>query len=93
RVRFTATAEPGGAAAITTLVAVAAAGMIPARWGLFALPDEPHWPGAHWRWALVLAVAVAAAGAWTPQPLGRRVPRLLRRGLSSPSGTSGPSRA
>ncbi|HEY8983205.1 MAG TPA: ABC transporter [Streptomyces sp.] len=93
RVRFTAVAEPGGAAAITTLVAVAVAGTVPARWGLFALPDEPHWPGAHWRWALVLAAALLASAAWTPQPLVGRVPPLLKRGVSSPSGTSGPSHA
>ncbi|MDX3387848.1 ABC transporter [Streptomyces niveiscabiei] len=92
RIRFTDVAAPGGAAAIGTLAAMAAAALIPARWGLFALPGEPHWPGAHWRWALVLAVTALACAAWTPQPLGRGIPRPLRN-LSSPRGTSGPSHA
>ncbi|MET8983292.1 ABC transporter [Streptomyces sp. NPDC004539] len=93
RIRFTASAEPGGAAAIWTLTAFAVAALVPARWGLFALPDEPHWPGAHWRWALVLAAALLASAAWTPQPLERGVLRTLGRlpELSSRRGTSGPS--
>ncbi|QNP71862.1 hypothetical protein IAG44_22230 [Streptomyces roseirectus] len=89
RVRFTDAATPGGGAAIGTLTAVAVAVMIPARWGLFALPDEPHWAGAHWRWALVLAVTVLACGVWTPQPLGRRARQPFGQRPSRPSGSSG----
>lgn len=98
RIRFTDVAAPGGAAAIGTLAAMAAAAVIPARWGLFALPAEPHWPGAHWRWALVLAVTALAGAAWTPQPLERGAPQWLKnlgrpKDLSSRRGTSGPSHA
>ncbi|WP_416974487.1 ABC transporter [Streptomyces sp. 4F14] len=92
RVRFTDVAAPGGAAATGTLAVMAVAVVIPARWGLFALPDEPHWPGTHWRWALVLAVTALASAAWTPQPLERGVPHRLKS-LSSRRGTSGPSHA
>ncbi|WP_206301554.1 ABC transporter [Streptomyces sp. V2] len=96
RFRFTDVAAPGGAAAIGTLAAMAVAVLIPARWGLFALPGEPHWPGAHWRWALVLAVTALACAAWTPQPLERGALHPFGgplRSLSSRRGTSGPSHA
>jgi len=83
-------ARPGRAVA-GGLLAGAVLGPLfaPGHWALFVPPDDERWAAAHDRWAVLLCAAVAVAVVCATEP--RR--RLGRRGLRSPSGTSGPSRA
>ncbi|GAA2260513.1 ABC transporter [Streptomyces atrovirens] len=61
----------------------------PGSWALFVTPDDPKWALSHDRWTLLLC-AVLAVGAVCATERARRAGL---RGLRSPSGTSGPSRA
>ncbi|MET9823055.1 MULTISPECIES: ABC transporter [Streptomyces] len=75
-VRLTDETRPGPfVAASLLLIAVLAPLLAPEGWALFVQADDPRWPVAHDRWA-VLAVAVAVVGAVCgPEPLGRRTGR------------------
>ncbi|POX52786.1 ABC transporter [Streptomyces sp. Ru71] len=73
--------EPGRTAAVGLLSLTLLTALLPDRWGLFVPRDSPHWADAHDRWALLLAVAVAAWGTSIREPLrGRRRPRLRPSG-------------
>ncbi|MET9356797.1 ABC transporter [Streptomyces sp. NPDC006617] len=72
-VRLSDEARPGPfVAASLLLTAVLVPLLAPEDWALFVQADDPRWPVAHERWA-VLAAAVAVAWAVCgPEPLGRR---------------------
>ncbi|MFE4048770.1 ABC transporter [Streptomyces sp. YIM B13518] len=83
-------ARPGRAvAAFLLTLAVLGPLLTPGSWALFVPPDDPRWAAAHGRWAVLLCAAVVVGAVCAAEP-GRR---LTPRGLRSPSGTSGPSRA
>ncbi|MFJ8542961.1 ABC transporter [Streptomyces sp. NPDC093586] len=72
-VRLTDEPRPGPAVAATLLVvAVLAPLLSPEDWALFVVPDDPRWPAAHDRWAVLLAVVAVAGAMCGPEPLGRR---------------------
>ncbi|MER6674422.1 ABC transporter [Streptomyces sp. NPDC000983] len=53
--------EPGVAVGAALLITgVLAALLLPERWALFVAADDPNWPDAHGRWAVLLAAALAA---------------------------------
>jgi hypothetical protein len=83
-------ARPGQAVAAFLLVgSVLGPLLVPGRWALFVTPGDPRWAAAHDRWTVLLCAAVVVGAVCATEP--RR--RLTLRGLRSPSGTSGPSRA
>ncbi|WP_399886400.1 ABC transporter [Streptomyces sp. BBFR51] len=87
-VRLTEEARPGPfVAAFLLLAAVLAPLLAPGDWALFGQPDDPRWPAAHDRWAVLLVAATAVGALCGPEPLGRG-----GRRIRSPCGTSGPSR-
>ncbi|AQS68889.1 ABC transporter [Streptomyces pactum] len=72
-VRLTDEARPGPSiAAALLLTAVLAPLLAPESWALFVTPDDPRWPAAHDRWAVVLGAAAVVWGVCGPEPLGRR---------------------
>nr|WP_202437621.1 ABC transporter [Streptomyces sp. SID5910] len=78
-VRLTDEARPGPAVAAALLVvAVLAPLLIPEDWALFVVPDDPRWPAAHDRWAVVLAAVAVVWAACGPEPLGGRARRARR---------------
>ncbi|MGW4022045.1 ABC transporter [Streptomyces sp. NPDC005009] len=83
-------ARPGQAVA-AFLLALAVLGplLAPGSWALFTAPDDARWAAGHDRWAVLLCAALLVGAVCATEP--RR--RLTLRGLRSPSGTSGPSRA
>ncbi|MFC8424450.1 ABC transporter [Streptomyces sp. NPDC057236] len=83
-------ARPGQAVAASLLVgSVLGPLLTPASWALFTTPGDERWAAGHDRWALLLCAALLVGAACATEPRRRRT----RRGLRSPSGTSGPSRA
>jgi fluoroquinolone transport system permease protein len=68
----------GVVAAPALLAAVSAALLLPARVELYAQPGSATWTGAHQRWALLLALALAAFAAASRDPAHRRLPTQLR---------------
>lgn len=86
-VRLTDEARPGPAIAATLLLtAVLAPLLAPDGWALFVPPDDPRWPAAHDRWAVLLAAVVVAWGACGPEPLGQRGRWVRRmRGAAGPA--------
>ncbi|MFD5222558.1 ABC transporter [Streptomyces tendae] len=82
-VRLTDEARPGPfVAAALLLTAVLAPLLAPEGWALFTQADDPRWPAAHDRWA-VLAVGAAVGGALCgPEPLGRGARRIRGAGAS-----------
>ncbi|WP_307818681.1 ABC transporter [Streptomyces sp. MBT62] len=85
-IRLTDEAEPGQRLAIALLAtSMAAALLLPAEWGLFALPKDKWWAAGHDHWAFVLAGAVLVWAASGPEPVRRRRLRLTASRL-------GPSR-
>jgi fluoroquinolone transport system permease protein len=67
----------GIAAAPALLIILSALLLLPATWTLFAHdPDDPAWQASHLRWALLLAIAVAAFLATSRDPANRHPPRL-----------------
>jgi hypothetical protein len=69
----------GGVVAAPALLALAtAAFLLPAPLALYAQPGGA-WDDAHRRWALLLAVALAASAAASRDPAHRRLPVLGRR--------------
>lgn len=82
--------RPGQAVAAFLLVgSVLGPLLVPGRWALFVPPGDPRWAAAHDRWTVLLCAAVVVGAVCATEP--RR--RVTLRGLRSPSGTSGPSRA
>ncbi|MFB7090721.1 ABC transporter [Streptomyces sp. NPDC056296] len=72
-VRLTDEARPGPSiAAALLLAAVLTPLLAPESWALFVLPDDPRWPAAHDRWAVLLAAVAVVWGACGPEPVGRR---------------------
>ncbi|GAA3979033.1 ABC transporter [Streptomyces marokkonensis] len=72
-VRLTDEACPGPPIAATLLLtAVLAPLLMPESWALFVPPDDPRWPLAHDRWAMLLGAAAVVWGACGPEPVGRR---------------------
>jgi hypothetical protein len=86
-------ARPGQAVA-GFLLALAVLGplLTPGSRALFVTPDDARWAAAHDRWGVLLCAAVVVGAACATEPRRRLALRGLR-GLRSPSGTSGPSRA
>ncbi|MFI5568634.1 ABC transporter [Streptomyces sp. NPDC051740] len=83
-------ARPGQAVAAFLLVgSVLGPLLTPGSWALFTTPDDTRWAAGHDRWAVLLCAALLVGAVCATEP--RR--RLTLRGLRSPSGTSGPSRA
>jgi hypothetical protein len=69
----------GGVVAAPALLAVvSAAFLLPSRVALYAQPASAAWAGAHQRWALLLALALAAFAAASRDPAHRRLPIKLR---------------
>ncbi|MDT0463470.1 ABC transporter [Streptomyces gibsoniae] len=80
-VRFAEEPRPGAAVARTSvagagLVALLAA-PLPERWALFVAADSPGWAVAHQRWAVLLALTLAAGAVLLPEPLRRHRLRVL----------------
>ncbi|MEU3732987.1 ABC transporter [Streptomyces sp. NPDC033538] len=72
-VRLTDEARPGPSiAAALLLTAVLAPLLIPEGWALFVPPDDPRWPSAHDRWAVLLGAVAVVWGVCGPEPVGRR---------------------
>ncbi|MFG2679518.1 ABC transporter [Streptomyces sp. NPDC048392] len=72
-VRLTDEARPGPfVAASLLLTAVLVPLLAPADWALFVQPDDPRWPAAHDRWALLAPAAAALGALCGPEPVGRR---------------------
>ncbi|MGV9695000.1 ABC transporter [Streptomyces sp. NPDC003470] len=72
-VRLTDEPRPGpGVAAALLVTAVLGPLLIPAEWALLVVPDDPRWPAAHDRWAVLLAAVVVVWAVSGPEPLGRR---------------------
>ncbi|MFH8978354.1 ABC transporter [Streptomyces sp. NPDC017890] len=71
-VRLTDEARPGPVvAAGLLLTAVLAPLLSPEGWALFVPPEDPRWPSAHDRWAVLLAAVAVTWGVCGPEPLGR----------------------
>ncbi|MFE7432067.1 ABC transporter [Streptomyces tendae] len=71
-VRLTDEARPGPyVSAALLLTAVLAPLLAPEGWALFVQADDPRWPAAHDRWAVLTAVAAGAGALCAPEPLGR----------------------
>ncbi|MGC9382013.1 ABC transporter [Streptomyces sp. MH13] len=71
-VRLTGEARPGPAvAAALLLMAVLAPPLTPEDWALVVPPEDPRWPAAHDRWAVLLAAVAVVWGVCGPEPLGR----------------------
>jgi fluoroquinolone transport system permease protein len=69
----------GGVVAAPALLAVvSAASLLPPRVALYAWPASASWASAHQRWALLLALALAAFAAASRDPAHRRLPVQLR---------------
>jgi fluoroquinolone transport system permease protein len=69
----------GGVVAAPALLAlVCAAFLLPAQVALYAQPGSAAWDGAHWRWALLLGLALAAFAAASRDRVHRRLPGRLR---------------
>ncbi|MFI1421841.1 ABC transporter [Streptomyces sp. NPDC020731] len=82
--------RPGQAvAALLLTLAVLGPLLTPGSWALFTAPDDARWAAAHDRWAVLLCAAVVVGAVCATEPKRR----VTFRGLRSPSGTSGPSRA
>ncbi|MET9506148.1 ABC transporter [Streptomyces sp. NPDC006622] len=75
-VRFTDGAQVGKRAATWLGAAAAVAVLLPARWGLLALPGHRWWEETHLRWAVLLVATLVATALCTPEPLRRRAVRL-----------------
>ncbi|MFJ8946580.1 ABC transporter [Streptomyces sp. NPDC102395] len=71
-IRFSDRAEVGKGTALCLGAAAVLTALVPARWGLLALPGQPWWEETQTRWAAVLAVMLASAALCTPEPLRRR---------------------
>ncbi|MEJ1201027.1 MULTISPECIES: ABC transporter [unclassified Streptomyces] len=83
-VRLTDEARPGpSVAAALLLAAVLAPLLAPESWALFVPPEDPRWPTAHDRWAVLLAAAAVVWGVCGPEPLGRWGRRS--RGVGGPA--------
>ncbi|MEU7061086.1 ABC transporter [Streptomyces sp. NPDC046197] len=91
-VRFGDEPRPGGGIAVTLLVLALVAVLVPRRWSLLVLPDDPNWAAAHGWWAAILMLAGAVWAMCVPEPLRRRSVRSGRPPVTSRCGTSGPSR-
>ncbi|MFF6863631.1 MULTISPECIES: hypothetical protein [Streptomyces] len=75
-VRLTDEARPGPFVAAALLVAAVLVPLLaPEDWALFVQADDPRWPAAHERWAVLAAALTAAAAGCGPEPLGRRAGR------------------
>jgi hypothetical protein len=89
RLRVGADGTAGVLAAPAVLVLSVAATLLPAGWALFVEPDDPRWTAAHGRWAVLLAVALAAlAWAWREPPRGQL---SRRRTQAGPAPRRGPA--
>ncbi len=89
-VRLTDEPRPGPAVAAALLVvAVLAPLLVPEDWALSVGPDDPRWPAAHDRWAVLPAAAAAVWAVCGPEPVGRRG----RRRVTGVPVTSGPGGA
>lgn len=77
--RFAPDGRGALAAAPALLVLLAAAAIaLPDRWTLLAWgPADPHWAGAHGRWALVLVLALLALLQVSRDPARRRLLRAV----------------
>ncbi|MEU9590166.1 ABC transporter [Streptomyces sp. NPDC048193] len=72
-VRLTDEPRPGPAVAAALLVvAVLAPLLLPEDRSLFVVPDDPRWPAAHDRWAVLLTAVAVVWAACGPEPVGRR---------------------
>ncbi|OIK05654.1 hypothetical protein BIV23_11840 [Streptomyces monashensis] len=88
-VRYGDAPEPGRSVAAALLgTAVLAPLLLPGHWALFVPPNDPGWTAAHERWARLLTGAAALCAA----SLHERGPHGQSRSVTSPCGTSGPSR-
>ncbi|MEU6258998.1 ABC transporter [Streptomyces sp. NPDC047043] len=91
-IRLTDEPRPGPSVAAALLfTAIMAPLLLPERWQLFVWPEDERWDAVHERWAWLLVGAVAALALCLPEPV-RRFQPLRRLRVTSPSGTSGPSR-
>ncbi|MFI1166047.1 ABC transporter [Streptomyces sp. NPDC020801] len=90
-VRFRAEPSPGTGMAVALLTLTVAVLLLPRRWSLLVPPNDPNWAVAHQWWAVILGVAGLVWVTCTPEPLSRR-PLKARPPVTSPCGTSGPSR-
>jgi hypothetical protein len=71
-VRLTDETRPGPfIAASLLLTAVLAPLLAPEAWALFAQADDPRWPAAHDRWAVLLVAAAVVGALCGPEPVGR----------------------
>ncbi|WCN01714.1 ABC transporter [Streptomyces sp. M92] len=76
-VRLTDEARPGPAVAAALLLAAVAAPLLtPEGWALFVPAEDPRWPDAHDRWAVLLAAVAVAWAVCGPEPVGRRGGRV-----------------
>jgi hypothetical protein len=82
--RWSGALEPSIAAGPAVLGGAAFAALLPPRWALFAPPDD-GWRGAHGRWAVVLAVAVAVLVFATRDPAAGRIPLRRARQRGTPT--------
>jgi fluoroquinolone transport system permease protein len=65
--------DSGGIVAFPALlVLVVAASQLPPALALFVSPEDPGWPAAHTRWAILLAAATAATALGSVDHLRRR---------------------
>ncbi|WP_308408615.1 ABC transporter [Streptomyces sp. AC627_RSS907] len=88
-VRLTDEVRPGPVVvAALLLTAVLAPLLAPDGWALFVPPDDPRWPVAHDRWAVLLAAVVVVWGVCGPEPLGRRRQRRRKRGARRARGAT-----
>ncbi|WP_228901950.1 ABC transporter [Streptomyces sp. DH1] len=72
-IRLTDEARPGPAVVAVLLTAAVAAPLLtPEGWALFVPAEDPRWPRAHDRWAVLLAALAAAWAVCGPEPVGRR---------------------
>ncbi|MFC8872407.1 ABC transporter [Streptomyces sp. NPDC057148] len=76
-VRLTDEARPGPAVVAALLLAAVAAPLLtPEDWALFVPAEDPRWPQAHDRWAVLLAAVAVAWAVCGPEPVGRRGRRV-----------------
>ncbi|WP_308406229.1 ABC transporter [Streptomyces sp. AC602_WCS936] len=72
-IRLTDEARPGPAVVAALLLAAVAAPLLaPEGWALFVPAEDPRWPEAHDRWAVLLAATAVAWAVCGPEPVGRR---------------------